>query len=211
MRGKPLILVIDEAQNLDEKVLESVRLLSNFETPWMKLIQIVLAGQPQLAERLAQPSMAQLRQRISFSIRIEPFVREEIDAYVDHRLWVAGYKGPSLFSVGARRLIADRSEGVPRNISNICFCAMSLGWATKTKTIDREMMNDAIADWMPGRKMKGRFSAELPQERQQVVPIAPLPHCAHCRRWTLPQLARHGWLCDCCASRFGLDGNSFQF
>ncbi len=68
--GGSFVLVIDEAQNLEEKVLESVRLLSNFETPWMKLMQIVLAGQPQLAERLAKPSMAQLRQRVSFAIRI---------------------------------------------------------------------------------------------------------------------------------------------
>ena len=119
--GRRFVLVIDEAQNLDEKVLESIRLLSNFETPWMKLMQIVLAGQPQLDERLAQPSMAQLRQRVSFAIRIEPFTREEVDLYIDHRLWVAGYKGLPLFSVGARTLIAERSEGIPRVINNMCF------------------------------------------------------------------------------------------
>ena len=148
--GRSLVLVIDEAQNLDERVLESVRLLSNFETPRMKLMQIVLAGQPQLAERLAKPSMAQLRQRVSFSIRIEPLTREEVNDYVAHRLWVAGYKGSSLFSVGAGTLLAERSEGIPRNISNMCFCAMSLGWATKAKTIDREMMRDVLADLDPG-------------------------------------------------------------
>src|SRR6202158_3048463 len=108
--GRRFVLVIDEAQNLTEKVLESVRLLSNFETPWMKLMQIVIAGQPQLAQRLAKPSLAQLRQRISFAIRIEPLTGEEVAAYVDHRLWVAGYKGPSLFSVGARTLIAEHSK-----------------------------------------------------------------------------------------------------
>src|SRR6202165_5347594 len=70
--GRRFVLVIDEAQNLTERVLESVRLLSNFETPWMKLMQIILAGEPQLAERLAKPSMAQLKQRISFAIQIEP-------------------------------------------------------------------------------------------------------------------------------------------
>src|ERR1700733_5517357 len=83
--GRRFVLVIDEAQNLDEKVLESIRLLSNFETPWMKLMHIVLAGQPQLADRLAKPSMTQLRQRVSFAIQIEPFNREEIDHYIDHR------------------------------------------------------------------------------------------------------------------------------
>ena len=70
--GRRFVLVIDEAQNLTERVLESVRLLSNFETSWMKLMQIILAGEPQLAERLAKPSMAQLKQRISFAIQIEP-------------------------------------------------------------------------------------------------------------------------------------------
>jgi type II secretory pathway predicted ATPase ExeA len=148
--GRRFVLVIDEAQNLTERVLESVRLLSNFETPWMKLMQIVLAGQPQLAERLAKPSMAQLRQRISFEIQIESLTSEEVNLYVDHRLWVAGYKGTSLFSIGARTLLAEHSEGIPRNINNMCFCAMSLAWATKQKTIDREMMRDLLAEMNPG-------------------------------------------------------------
>ena len=158
--GRQFVLVIDEAQNLDEKVLESVRLLSNFETPWMKLMQIVLAGQPQLAEQLAKPSMAQLRQRVSLSIRIEPLTSEEVNAYVDHRLWVAGCRGSSLFSVGARALLAEVSEGIPRNINNMCFCAMSLGWATKQKTIDREMMRDVLTD----------LNLELPNGKTDLVP-----------------------------------------
>lgn len=144
--GRRFVLVIDEAQNLTEKVLESVRLLSNFETPWMKLMQIVIAGQPQLAKRLAKPSMAQLRQRISLVIRIEPFKTEEINAYINHRLRVAGYQGPSLFTAGARLLIAERSEGIPRNINNICFNAMSLACALKRKTIDRDIIREVLAD-----------------------------------------------------------------
>ena len=144
--GRRFILVIDEAQNLNEKVLESVRLLSNFETPWMKLMQLVIAGQPQLAERLARSSLAQLRQRISLVIRIEPFVPEEINAYIDHRLWVAGYQGPSLFTTGARLMIAQHSEGIPRNINNICFNAMSIARALKRKTIDRDIIREVLAD-----------------------------------------------------------------
>lgn len=189
-KGRRLVLVIDEAQNLDEKVLEFVRLLSNFETPWTKLMQIVLAGQPQLAEKLAQPSMAQLRQRVSFSIRIEPLNREEIDAYVDHRLGVAGYKGSSLFSVGARTLLAERSEGIPRNINNMCFCAMSLAWATKAKTVDLEMMRDVLADMDPG----------LPSETPAIPPkpvdaprnITPQP--ARAPVITVEHLPARGWL-----------------
>jgi general secretion pathway protein A len=144
--GRRFVLVIDEAQNLDESVLESVRLLSNFETPWMKLMQIVLAGQPQLAERLARPSMAQLRQRVSMVIRIEPLTHEEVNAYIDHRLYIAGGENNPIFTPGARKLIAEHSEGIPRNINNLCFNAMSLGCALKRKTIDRDIINDVIAD-----------------------------------------------------------------
>ncbi|HEY0704537.1 MAG TPA: AAA family ATPase [Candidatus Acidoferrales bacterium] len=144
--GRRFVLVIDEAQNLDESVLESVRLLSNFETPWMKLMQIVLAGQPQLAERLARPSMAQLRQRVSMVIRIEPLTHQEVNAYIDHRLYIAGGENNAIFTPGARKLIAEHSEGIPRNINNLCFNAMSLGCALKRKTIDRDIINDVIAD-----------------------------------------------------------------
>jgi type II secretory pathway predicted ATPase ExeA len=147
--GRRFILLIDEAQNLDEKVLESIRLLSNFETPCMKLMQIVLSGQPQLAERLSKPSMTQLRQRVSLSIRIEPLTCDEVNAYVDHRLWVAGYKGSPLFSTGAKALVADKSKGIPRNINNICFCAMSLGWTTNARIISREIVCDVLSDFEP--------------------------------------------------------------
>jgi general secretion pathway protein A len=144
--GRRFILVIDEAQNLDERVLESVRLLSNFETPWMKLMQIIISGQPQLAQRLARPSMAQLRQRISSVIRLDPFTPEETNAYVDHRLWVAGYSGPPLFTVGARLLIAQQSRGIPRNINNLCFNAMSLAYAMDVRQIDSKIVGEVISD-----------------------------------------------------------------
>jgi general secretion pathway protein A len=177
--GRRFVLVIDEAQNLDDKVLESVRLLSNFETPWMKLMQIVLAGQPQLADKLAKPSMAQLRQRVSFGIRIEPFNREEVDLYIDHRLWIAGYKGPALFSVGARTLIAERSEGVPRIINNMCFCAMSFAWAMKQKTVDRETMNEVLAGLIPESATENDPPAptirEVPEEPKPSISLAEKP------------------------------------
>ena len=144
--GRRFVLVVDEAQNLEEKVLESIRLLSNFETPWMKLMQIVLAGQPQLADRLASPSMAQLRQRVSIVMRIDPFTPKEVDAYIDHRLWIGGCDRPSLFTANARKLIAEHSEGIPRNINNLCFNALSLGCALGRKTIDRDVILEVISD-----------------------------------------------------------------
>lgn len=144
--GRRFILVIDEAQNLDERVLESVRLLSNFETPWMKLMQIVISGQPQLAQRLVRPSMAQLRQRISSVIRLDPFTAGETNAYIDHRLWVAGYSGPPLFTVGARLQIAQAGRGIPRNINNLCFNAMSLAYAMDMRQIDSKIVGEVVSD-----------------------------------------------------------------
>jgi len=144
--GRRFILVIDEAQNLRENVLESVRLLSNFETPWMKLMQIVLVGQPQLAERLARPSMAQLRQRISSVIRLEPFTPEETNAYINHRLWVAGYRGPDLFTPGARLTIAQCTGGIPRRINTLCFNAMSIAYAMDAEKIDVQIVQEAASD-----------------------------------------------------------------
>lgn len=179
--GRRFVLIIDEAQNMDEKALESIRLLSNFETPWMKLMQIVLAGQPQLADRLAQPSMVQLRQRVSFAVQIEPFTREEVDLYIDHRLWVAGYKGAPLFSAGARALIAERSEGIPRIINNMCFCAMSYAWAMKRKSVDRDAMTEVFADLDPRPLVEKKIiekevlARKLPEEPKLSVSRPPQP------------------------------------
>jgi general secretion pathway protein A len=169
--GRRFVLVIDEAQNLEEKVLESIRLLSNFETPWTKLMQIVLAGQPQLADRLASPSMAQLRQRVSMVIRIEPFTHQEVNAYIDHRLWIAGCDKPALFTVGARKLIADHSEGIPRNINNLCFNAMSLACALKRKTIDRDVVRDVIADLDLEPLREKKSFVEKSAKKSEFLPI----------------------------------------
>ncbi len=144
--GKRLVVVIDEAQNLDDSVLEMVRMLSNFETPEAKLLQIVLAGQPALADKLAQPRLAQLRQRISIVTHF-PFLRgDEVERYIQHRLRIAGYKGGRLFAPGALALIAKYSGGVPRVINNLCFHALSLGYAENQKRIDVATLREVIAD-----------------------------------------------------------------
>lgn len=159
--GRRLIVVIDEAQNLEEKVLESVRLLSNFETPLAKLIQIVLAGQPQLAEKLAKPSLAQLRQRISLIVRIEPFSPHEVNRYIDHRLQVAGCTDVSLFDKDARLLIAERSHGIPRNINNLCFLSMALACALKRRVIDKEIVLEVLSDLSLESIVAGESNSEI--------------------------------------------------
>ena len=144
--GKRVVLFIDEAQNLSDTVLETVRLLSNFEAPDTKLLQIVLAGQPELAQRLAHPSLAQLRQRISVQARLDSLPADEVVNYVNHRLQVAGYEGTELFTPDAFVLIAQRSRGIPRLINNLCFNALSLGCAMRCEQINSEIVRAASVD-----------------------------------------------------------------
>jgi hypothetical protein len=144
--GNRFIVVIDEAQNLDSSVLESVRLLSDFETPRAKLMTIILAGQPELAAKLASPSLVQLRQRISIVNRIEPLPAWELKNYIEHRLKVAGYEGESIFTDEALVKIADFTEGIPRNINNFCFNALSLVCALRQKRVDLPVVEEVISD-----------------------------------------------------------------
>src|SRR5579863_314487 len=144
--GKRFIVVIDEAQNLDPTVLETVRLLSDFETPQAKLLQIVLVGQPGLADKLASPSLVQLRQRITSVSGLSPLNSEEVGRFIAHRMQVAGYKGPALFTPDAQELIAQVSEGIPRQINNYCFHALSLACAMRKKSIDAGMVREVMHD-----------------------------------------------------------------
>ena len=146
LAGRRFILAIDEAQNLHPEVLETIRLLSNFETSQSKLLQILLIGQPQLAQKLADPELEQLQQRIAVFSRLEPFGFEDIARYIAHRLKVAGYDGDPLFSPGALRIIAEHSQGIPRKINALCFSALSLGCAMGRKQVDVAMMEEVIAD-----------------------------------------------------------------
>jgi type II secretory pathway predicted ATPase ExeA len=144
--GKRLVLFIDEAQNLGDSVLETVRLLSDFETNRTKLVQIVLSGQPELATTLARPSLVQLRQRVSIVSRLSPLCPAEAGLYIDHRLKVAGYAGGPLFTPRARAMIVAQSKGIPRNINNLCFNALSLGYASKRRQIDIDILEEVVAD-----------------------------------------------------------------
>ncbi len=146
LAGRRFILAIDEAQNLDLEVLETVRLLSNFETSQAKLLQILLIGQPQLAQRLASPELDQLQQRISVFARLEPFGFDDTARYISHRLHVAGYEGPSLFTPDALQVIAEQSQGIPRKINGLCFSALSLGYALGRRQVDVAMMQEVIED-----------------------------------------------------------------
>jgi len=142
--GKRFIVVIDEAQNLDASVLETIRLLSDFETPQSKLLQIILVGQPGLADKLATPELVQLRQRIASVSGLSPLSREETGRFMDHRLQVAGHKGAPLFSPEAQELIAQASEGIPRQINNYCFQALSLACTMRKKIVEAAMVREVV-------------------------------------------------------------------
>jgi general secretion pathway protein A len=144
--GRRFVLVIDEAQNLADSVFETVRLLSDFETPQTKLMQIVLCGQPQLADRLAHPDLIQLRQRISIVSKLQPLNSVETLMYIEHRMVVAGHFGPSPFSYDAVNLITAHSAGIPRNINNVCFNALTLGYSKRQKQIDVSTVREVLAD-----------------------------------------------------------------
>jgi type II secretory pathway predicted ATPase ExeA len=195
------VLVVDEAQNLDDTVLESVRLLSDFETPSSKLMQIVLAGQPQLAEKLVRPELVQLRQRISMVSRIQPLTPGETNQYIEHRLRVAGSEGGSPFKPEALALIAERSEGIPRNINNLCFNALTLGYALKRKAIERSVVEEVLADLeldtlapkpaLPRFEGPVEASDSLEQVSQPAAPALELPaEPRSFERPTLPARAR---------------------
>jgi general secretion pathway protein A len=134
--NRQLVIVVDEAQNLSDDTLESIRLLSNFENPEAKLLHIIFAGQPPLAEKLASPQLAQLRQRISVVAHLTPLNREQVSEFISRRLEVAGYSGKPLFTDEAIDFVAQKSEGIPRNINNLCFHALSLGHANHKAALD---------------------------------------------------------------------------
>ena len=142
LRGRRFVLIVDEAQNLQEPVLETIRLLSDFETTHSKLIQIVLAGQPQLAETLMKPGLVQLRQRISVLSSLKSLSAAQTAEYVEHRLRASGWTGELLFTSEAVAQIAGSSQGVPRRINNLCFNALLEGFHRGLEIIDAELVKE---------------------------------------------------------------------
>lgn len=144
--GRPLIALLDEAQCLPEATLEAVRLLTNFETTRTKLIQVVLAGQPQLSETLGRPSLLQLRQRIGTICTLEHLSHAETCEYIHHRLQAVGYEGPPIFDDAALARIAAESKGIPRVINTLCFQTLSLCCALRRRSVDAGMVREALRD-----------------------------------------------------------------
>jgi general secretion pathway protein A len=145
-RNQSTLLIVDEAQNLSPEMLEEIRLLSNLETPTSKLLQIMLVGQPELAEMLAKPDLRQLRQRIVLRHSLRPFDAAETTAYVEERLRLAGYTGKGLFDKRALAELHEISGGIPRLVNVICDGALLVGYARELDTLSRDVVQEVARD-----------------------------------------------------------------
>lgn len=166
-RGLRTVLIIDEAQGLSPHVLEEIRLLSNFESDTAKQLQIVLTGQPELRDVLNNPDLRQLKQRIALRCVIKPLPNvEETDRYITSRLLVAGAERIDLFSPGAIDYIFRCSDGIPRNINNLCDNALLAGYAAGEAIISRGIIEEVAEtfDMLPraDRGMQAGEEREAP-------------------------------------------------
>ncbi len=144
--GRNVVLIVDEAQCIPDETVEALRLMSNIETEKRKLLQIVLFGQPELEAKLAQPHLRQLLQRITFADRIEPLRAEEVGAYVDYRLRVAGCGEDPVFGAAAIAELSRRSGGIPRLINVIAHKAMMLAFGEGAALVSRRHVAAASDD-----------------------------------------------------------------
>ncbi|MGK0408612.1 MAG: MSHA biogenesis protein MshM [Shewanella psychromarinicola] len=145
-QGFHVVLVLDEAQSLPDDSIEALRLFTNLETESRKLLQVVLFGQPELDERLAQAKFRQLRQRITFSYDLRPLTWDEIQAYIHHRLAVAGYQGPELFSTADIKRIAKAARGIPRLVNILAHKSLLLCYGQGEKKVLSRHCLAAIMD-----------------------------------------------------------------
>jgi general secretion pathway protein A len=142
----PRVLVIDEAQSLSDELLEEVRLLANIELETQKLLRVVLAGQPALADRLNQPGSRQLKQRVGLRCRLDPLDLNETATYIAHRISIAGGTPGNAFSREAVVAIHEQSGGVPRTINVICENALLTGYAAGHRPVGLKIVSEVCGD-----------------------------------------------------------------
>jgi general secretion pathway protein A len=164
-------LILDEAQSLPYELLEEVRLLSNIETPTEKLLNVVLAGQPELADRLNEVNLRQLKQRISLRCELGTFTFHETGAYIAGRLRIAGGEPAKIFTREAVLAIHDASQGVPRTVNVICDNALIGGFAAQEHPVTRALVDEVCRafDLKPAAHV-----VELPRHGSE-PPVTPDP------------------------------------
>lgn len=165
-QGRRVVLIVDEAQNFHSDVLEQIRLLTNLETTKLKLLQIILVGQPELRDLLARRDLRQLAQRVTARYHLVPMTRDEVAAYVEHRLQVAGMTRP-LFTRGALRAVWQHSSGVPRLVNVICDRALLGAYASEATEVSARIVHKAVHEVLGGQS-KSRWRGLL----QRSLPVA---------------------------------------
>ena len=159
--GQRTILFVDEAQNVSNSILETLRQLSNFESSQSKLLQIILTGQPGLVTTLASREQQQLRQRVSMIARMTPFAMAAARDYIHHRLATAGCRSDLFTDVAVQR-VWSHSEGIPRNINTLCLNAMLLAFSQSSRRIDHSLIEDTAKGFDLDRVMAELFANRVP-------------------------------------------------
>ena len=163
--GRRVLLIVDEAQNLSHRVLEEIRLLSGVETTKEKVLRIILAGQPELNEKLNSPELVQLAQRIRLRFHLTALSRADTEAYIQHRLEVAGSHGRQIFDPATFPILFRYTGGVPQLINTICDTAMMAAYAVERDTVTVENLQGAIQElrWVEYAERSARLPALRPE------------------------------------------------
>jgi type II secretory pathway predicted ATPase ExeA len=179
-------LVIDEAQAMPDDLLEEVRLLANIETTTDKLLPIVLAGQPELADRLNQPSLRQLKQRVALRCQLGALDARETAEYIAGRIRVAGGNSVQVFTRQAVDAIHERSAGIPRLISVICDNALISGFAADRRPVSRDIVQDVCRDFDLTPRGNGLHAPAPQPSAVPAASAAPAPTMAPAKQEPTP-------------------------
>src|SRR3989442_13085371 len=168
--GKSVVIIVDEAQHMSVEALEQVRILSTLEAPDRKLLQIVLAGQPELEAKLARPELRQLRQRIAVRSHLRPLAERETFRSVEHRLRAAGLGGSLPFTWAATARVHRYSDGVPRVINLVCDRSLNAAFASRRRNVDVGTVKAAIRS-LEGRPTLARWVKSVAVAAVAVVAV----------------------------------------
>jgi general secretion pathway protein A len=168
LSGKKAVLIIDEAQSVPQELLEEVRLLANIESDSAKLLPVILAGQPELAERLNEPGLRQLKQRIALRCTLTPFQLHETAAYIAARIDNVGGTPARIFTRDAVLAVHHHSRGIPRTINVICENALLTGYVEERRPVGREVIESVVRDF----DLWSTAVAEPPVAQSPPTPIA---------------------------------------
>lgn len=167
--GKISAILVDEAQCMSHELLEEVRLLSNCETPTEKLLNVVLSGQPEMAQRLNEPELRQLKQRVSLRCELKPFDFHDTASYIAGRLRIAGGEPGRIFTREAVLAIHDAARGIPRTVNVVCDNALIAGFAAEERPVTKARVDEVCRDFDLGRSRGGVEVAQAPVDAERLA------------------------------------------